>query len=63
MGHGEVQHKSKSNKRVLQNAAFGLFVKGHNSIHSKTLPIYTHIPNMKSLCTIFLKLSHMKGNL
>ena len=27
------------------------------------LPIYTHIPNLKSLTKIFLKLSHPKGNL
>ena len=28
-----------------------------------TLPIYTHIPNLKGLTKIFLKLSCLKGNL
>ena len=37
--------------------------QGHKTIALVTLPIYTHIPNLKGLAKIFFKLSRLKGNL
>ena len=35
--------------------------QGHKTIAFVALPIYTHIPNLKGLTKIFLKLSHPKS--
>ena len=36
--------------------------QGHKTIVFVALPIYTHIPNLKGLTKIFLKLLRPKGN-
>ena len=55
----------KMAKTDLQEATsdLGIEGQGHKTIAFVALPIYTHIPNLKSLTKILFKLSRPKGNL
>ena len=55
----------KMAKTDLQEATSDLEIEGqgHKTIAFVALPIYTHIPNLKSLTKILFKLSRPKGNL